>query len=150
MKRMMFVLALALGLTTGASAQQGADPRRMLDMPPAEREFLLNEMRGLFEKLDRITAALAEGDMKSAADVARAGLSIMGSGHKPGDPNPAKFAPPEFLMLGKAMHDAGADLARAAGALNSPPTLTDFKATLGALSLLTSRCVGCHAVYKVR
>ena len=150
MRRPILALMFALRLAGAASAQTAADPRRFVDMPQAEREFLLKEMRGLFEKLDKLTAALAEGDMKGAAAIARAGLSIMGADHKPTDPNPARYAPPEFLMMGKAMHDAGADLARAAGASASPPSPTDYKATLGALSLLTSRCVGCHGTFRIR
>ena len=149
--RLLFAsLAVASALVVPALAQTPPDPRTKIELPPEVRDFLLYEMRGHLEQLDKIMALVAAGDLKAAGDFARTGVAVMGGGHKPGDPNPAQHVPPEFRMLGRAMHEAGAEFVKVAAAASTPPTAADYKAVVGALSNLTSRCAGCHGAFRVR
>lgn len=142
--------ALVLALLSPAAAQTPVDPRTRIEMPAQVRDFLLYEMRGHLEQLDKIMALVAAGDFKAASDFARTGLAVMGGGHKPGDPNPGQHVPAEFRMLGRAMHEAGEAFAQAAAAAATPPTAADYKAVVGALSTLTARCAGCHGAFRLR
>lgn len=125
------------------------DPRAELAIPPHVREFLRYEMRGHLEQLNTLTARIAEGDFKGAADFARSGLAVMGN-HPPGAPAPGAFMPPEFRAMGQAMHMAAAEVARTASAVADPPTARDWKAVTETLANLTAACAGCHGSFRLK
>jgi cytochrome c556 len=70
--------------------------------------------------------------------------------HPPGAPSPGAFMPPEFRMMGRTMHEAADEVAKAASAVSNPPTAQDWKAVMGAVSALTAACAGCHGSFRLK
>ena len=73
---LVVLLLLALGAMTWffvfrGSSVRGEDGRTVVLLSPSDRAFFLAEMRGWLESVQGITEALAEGDMKRAAEEAR-------------------------------------------------------------------------------
>ncbi len=149
MKKLCGVLVLLLLLALGAMAWflvirgntvQGEDGRTVVLLSASDRAFLLAEMRAWLESVQGITEALARGDMKSAAEEARAAGKV--------DMNqiPASLLrdlPVELKRLGFDTHAAFRTLAREIGSGK------DAKDSLKMLSGLMLNCVGCHASYRV-
>lgn len=133
----------------GQAFQLPADPRTEIAVPPDVREFLRFEMRGHLEQLSVLMARLGEGDMKAAAEFARSGLGVMGN-HPPGAPNPQQFVPPEFRMMGQAMHKAATAVAEAATAADAQPSVANYQAVMGAAANLTAACAGCHGSFRLK
>lgn len=125
------------------------DPRVAVELPPHVKEFLRFEMRRHLEQLSTLTARIAEGNFAEAAAFARSGLAVMGN-HPSGAPAPGAFMPPEFRMLGRAMHDAAEAVAKAADAVSNPPTAQDWKSVMGSLGALTAACAGCHGSFRLQ
>ncbi len=159
----LFIGMLILSFTV--MAQEQSDVRQKIEMPADIQEKFLANMRGHFMTLDNILAAMAEGDLSKAADVAEIGLG-MGQGktkrqceddpkgmspmHKHGQGQKhgmmmgyGQFMPVEMKAMGKQMHQASNQFTVVARE-------GDPQKTLSALQQVTSACVGCHQVFKVR
>ncbi len=149
MKKLCVIIILALLLVIGAmgwffvvrgTTEQGADGRTVILLKPSDRDFLLAEMRGWLESVQGISAALAENDMKEAAQIARK------AGNADLDHVPASLLrsiPLEFKQLGLGTHEAFATLAK------SIEEGADAKQALKMLSGIMLNCTGCHAGYRV-
>ncbi len=136
---------LALGVMTWffvirGSTVQGEDGRTVVMLSPSDRAFFLSEMRGWLESVQGISEALAEGDMKRAAEEARAAGKVDMS-EIPG--SLLRSIPAEMKTLGLDTHAAFRTLAKEIeGGKNG-------KEALKMLSGLMLNCVGCHASYRV-
>ncbi len=117
-----------------------ADGRRAIVLPPASRDRVLSEMRGMLASVEGVLTGLAEKDMKGVAQAARAsGLAVAV------DMSPQLMAalPLEFKQLGMAVHKSFDELAAAAE--TGAPT-SEILSRLGAQ---LSSCVACHASYRL-
>jgi cytochrome c556 len=131
-------LTLAL-MATSAHAAETMDTRTPVALQPAERAFVLEEMRQYVTSLQAITDGLARGDADAVASAARR----MGRGAMSGaPPGMMRHIPKEFRMLGMSVHT---DFDRLADAADTGAAITD---TLSSLSATLSKCVACHAAYR--
>jgi hypothetical protein len=133
-------IALSVFISASALAQE-SDQRQTLNLTPPQRQFVLNEMRGLLGGTQSIIAALAKDDMTAVAEAARA----MGFDMKHKAENPMHdVLPKEFMMLGMSMHRDFDTLAADALAKKDP------KYTLKQLSDIMGKCNACHATYQIQ
>ncbi|HVI52604.1 MAG TPA: hypothetical protein VM661_15450 [Candidatus Sulfotelmatobacter sp.] len=130
----------AAALLIGGHNRTGDDGRTVIRLAPAERDFVLSEMRGMLMAVQDITAALAKGDNEGAAHAARAA-----GGDSVGGVPVSLMAklPMEFRQSGMAMHGSFDDFAAAATHGDNAVALT------GRLSGLMSGCVGCHQAFRI-
>lgn len=132
------------GLLGGGTVPLQPDGRKVLSLAPAERDFVLKEMRGLLATTQTILAAALANDLPRAAAAARtAGMSDVRN--IPNDirgPLMGKL-PVEFKRLGFSVHE-GFDLI----ALDAEK-LGDRQHTLQQLAELMGRCVACHGSYAI-
>ena len=122
------------------SGHTGTDGRTVIRLAPAERDFVLSEMRGMLVAIQDISGALAKGDSATAASAARsAGANSVG-----GVPvSLMTKLPLEFKQTGVAMHASFDEFSLAAAHGESTTALT------GRLSNLLGGCVGCHQSYRI-
>ncbi len=121
--------------STGASS----DNRTVILIEPAERSFVLAEMRGFLAGVQRLAEALANEDFARVATVARS----MGSGADAGEPTGLMGKLPlEFKTLGFSVH---ADFDRLAKNAAEKPVAKEL---LRQLSGTLQKCVACHASYQ--
>jgi cytochrome c556 len=123
------------GVTTPSS-----DGRTAILLAPAERDFVLGEMRRMLVSVQRISAALAENNGAGVASAARAAAS-----HEGAEPPTSLMAklPMEFKRTGMAMHGAFGELAEAAER-GEPVAKLQAK-----LADNLNACVGCHESYRI-
>ena len=143
------ITALLLWLVTAIGAgvifmrgvtAPSSDGRTAILLAPAERDFVLGEMRQMLISVQRMSAALAEGDNAKVAEAARAASNH--EGHEPPLTLMAKL-PMEFKQTGMAMHGGFAELAEAADKKAPVATLQ------GKLADQLNACVGCHESYRI-
>ena len=142
---LVVVLLLALGVMTWffvvrGSTVQGEDGRTVVLLSPSDRAFFLEEMRGWLESVQGIAEALAESDMKRAAEEAQAAGKV-DMNQIPG--SLLRSIPVEMKQLGLDTHAAFRTLAQEIEGGK------DARAALKMLSELMLNCVGCHASYRV-
>ncbi len=148
----MVTLLLVAGIAVGAyemvvvgDVEPGSDGRRMLRLTPAEREGMLNEMRGFLVAVQRILEAAERGDMAAVAAAARE----MGGAQGCGVEGPAARLrlmaklPLEFKRLGRDTHRRFDDLAREAEESGDP------RRVRRRLTELMGNCIACHAGYGI-
>jgi cytochrome c556 len=143
------VAALALWAITAIGAAvlfirgntaPATDGRTAILLMPAERDFVLAEMRGMLTATQEIAEAAATGNSAKAALAARAaGGNAAGAVPM----NLMAKLPMEFKQAGMAMHAGFDDLAAAAERGTSSPAL------VGRLAAQLSACVGCHQSYRI-
>ena len=146
MRRMVLAAAVTTGATLGATgAVEGQEPpeedaRQPIVLPEAARQTVLHEMRLMLEALNgvlRHAVAMDRGKMSEAALSGGTRIAV------DTDPAVAKRLPEEFIRLGASAHEDFDALAEAIQAGIGRDTLF---ARLGGL---TSKCVSCHASYRV-
>ncbi len=150
MKKPCTVIIIALLLIIGAmgwffvirgsGGPKGEDGRTVVLLTSSDRAFFLAEMRGWLESVQGIAQALAENDMKEAAEIARK-AGVVELDQIPG--SLLRSIPLEMKQLGFGTHDAFAALAK------SIEEGADAKRALKMLSELMLNCTGCHAGYRV-
>ena len=150
MKRLSLLFTVLLGFKlTAAFAQEPAhhdpspshDGRAVLELNPAERAMILEEMRMFLDGVQKMTGALGRQDLPAAAGAARAlGQKMV---HEVPPALRAKL-PLEFRQLGFSVHR---DFDRIA---LDADTLKDVSYTLDQLSTTLQKCVSCHATYQIR
>jgi len=116
------------------------DRRTAIIMEPAERAFVLEEMRALLDAIRAMTDAVARDDMKKVAVAARA-VGLAAAQHVPAAV--AAKLPLEFKTMGRGVHAEFDRIALDAEALG------DGKHTLTQMGELLGRCVACHAIYQI-
>ena len=122
-----------------------ADSRVAVAFPAPLRAHTLENMRDHLLTLQRIQDALARDAYDDAAQLAesRLGLSSL-EAH--GAHEVARYMPRGMQDIGMGMHKAASRFALEA---TSAGATGDVRKALGALAEVTSRCVACHAAYKL-
>jgi cytochrome c556 len=117
--------------------------RTAIKMPPEMRAEFLEHMSHHMTALNDVIAAVATGDFKHAARVARDELEV-GGGKGFG-----RYLPVEFREMGLAMHRAASEFAAAAEAAPVPPSPEAWKVVTSNLGGISARCQACHATFRV-
>lgn len=130
--RLVLVLVL-VGAWGGAA--RADDDREAIFVTAEQRDLVLADMRDFLIAVQDIVLALADGDLATVADVARA----MGPGKGHGMSMAANL-PAEFRQMGRGTHLAFVELAQAAD-MGPEGVMAD-------LGTLMSNCTGCHVTYK--
>jgi len=116
------------------------DGRTALVVKPADKNYILAEMRSFLERVQEITAAIGENDMETVSSVAaKAGEFSLADV----PPSIIAIMPIEFKSLGMDTHALFRDLSEAAK--NNP----DPQAVATSLSDLMLNCTACHAGYRL-
>ena len=147
---------LAAGGLAGWGVAQD-DARQAIQVPEARRAMMLAQMRGFLQSVNGVLNGAMAGDTAlMRASAAAAGMAAMHQGRMSGmGPGPhagmgqgmgpmmGGGMPPAFMQLGHATHNGfdelAAAIARGAGR----------DSALTRLGELTSKCVSCHAAYKL-
>jgi hypothetical protein len=143
-------LAVLLSLAAGcAEPQRRADAlydRTGVLLEPAERDYLLAEMRHFVQAVRGIIEGIGESDMKAVAAAARAAGTQVHHAQIAGPGSAAASAvrklPPKFRALGLATHGGFDEIA-----LHAEQT-GDRDQVLALLADNLRRCVACHAAYR--
>jgi cytochrome c556 len=134
-------LAVVAGAVPAAAAE--GDARTPVRLPAEMRADFLAEMRQHMDSLDDVIAAVAAGNFKDAAKVAREHL-VPGSGKGFG-----RHLPIEFREIGLGMHRAAAEFAEVAEAAGAPPADADWRRVMAALKEISGHCRACHDAFRV-
>ena len=122
------------------------DSRVAVEMPAMMRAHMLANMRDHLLSMQQIQSRLAAGEYDAAADIAEQRLG-MSSLQSHGASHMAGFMPQGMQETGTAMHHAASRFA----VISQEASVTrDLPRALGALSEITSRCVACHAAYRLK
>ncbi|MGH8735365.1 MAG: hypothetical protein ACREVB_16900 [Burkholderiales bacterium] len=147
--RVTLVLLLALAAAGCFAPPRAAEPlygREAVALEPAERDFVLAEMRQFVQAIRGIIEGVADNDMKAVAAAARAvGVQVQRSQISvPGSAaaGVARKVPAGFRTLGLATHTAFDEMALHAEQSGARDQL------LAALADNLRRCVACHAAYR--
>jgi len=151
--RAILVLLLALAAGGCVAPPRSADPlydprygREGVTLEPAERDFVLAEMRHFVRAIRGILEGIADNDMKNVAAAARAaGLEVHRAQIASPDGTAASMArkvPPRYRALILATHEAFDEMALHAQQPDGRDRL------LTALAENLNRCVACHAAYR--
>jgi hypothetical protein len=120
--------------------EASSDGRTAIVVTPAERDLVLEEMRGLLEAVQTVIVANNAGDLNA---VAVAGRKV---GRANMDPRSAEFAarlPMGFRQLGMDTHLRFDKLALDAEQFESTEHVSQQ------LGELTGNCVACHRAYRL-
>ncbi len=146
------IFILALGVLAGAGAreassreqqtlqQQGPDTRQVIALPAAQRDALLNEMRGLLTAMQSIMDAASRMDVPRIRSIAQSAGTAAIAGHDSAFQNqlPEGFRKQEAET--RAQFDALAEAVRG---------FTARDTTLAYLSRISQGCVSCHGKYRL-
>ncbi len=139
---LLFVTVLGMGYVflLRGNVTASNDDRTAVVLTPGERDMILGEMRDFLEAVQTITGALAEDDMATVIETARAhGMAATG-----GVPTTLMGKLPlELKTLGFDTHKLFDGLADTAQKTKDP------KAVLSGLGDLMLNCTACHASYKI-
>ena len=122
-----------------------ADGRTTVLLAPAERAFILTEMRQLLQAVHGIVTGMSDPDQtqgraQAAAAARSAGMEMAADG------NPALMLklPLPMKQLGMSVHR---DFDELADTINKEATSQDI---LQRLSNITTRCLACHETYQLK
>lgn len=119
----------------------GTDGRIAIILQPAERDFVMTEMRGLLAATQEILEGATQNDVPRIVKAARA-AGMAGAA----DVNPALMVklPVEFKKLAMGMHGDMDEIAKAGESGKPAPEL------LKMTSNVLTKCVACHAAWQIR
>ncbi len=147
--RTLALIAIALWIVTIAAGAvlffrgyttPSADGRVAVQLNPAERQFVLTQMRGMLANVQGIVSGLAGNDPGMVAEAAR------GSGRSAMNTSPALMAklPMAFRQLARGLHFGFDTLAdEAEGGASGEVLLQRMSAQL-------ATCVACHAAFSIQ
>jgi cytochrome c556 len=123
------------------STEKSTDNRTAVLLSPIESDLILGEMRTMLAAVSGVLNGLGEGDMKKASAAARSAGMAMAV-----DTTPVLMAklPLEFKNLGMSVHG---DFDLLASDIDTGLTQQQVVQRLGAT---TTKCVACHAAYRLR
>jgi|JFJP01.1.fsa_nt_gi hypothetical protein len=142
MKNRFSALLLALGLaitTSGASAEQPADPRHDLGFTAQERAVFLADMRNMLASIQGVLLGIGENDRAVIAAAARE------SGNRMARATPASIRakiPQSFKDIGGPTHLAFEELALRA-------ETDEMDALARQTAAVMQKCAACHAMFRV-
>ena len=117
-----------------------SDGRTAILLPPTERDLVLGEMRAFLEAVQKISAALPEGDLAAAASAAR---KVGGAAQQGVPASLVAHLPLAFKRLGFDTHRRFDQLAMNAEQFGDPAQ------TQRELATLMNNCIACHAAYRI-
>ncbi|MCP4488937.1 MAG: hypothetical protein GY820_16745 [Gammaproteobacteria bacterium] len=143
----LVILTLSAVIAGGAykfliqgSVLESTDGRLAIQLSPAERDLIFQEMRTFLASIQQITQGISENNMQLVADSAR----IVGKAAQAAVPSTLMGKlPVEFKRLGFDTHTQFDQLALDADDLG------DGGHSLSQLSTLQQNCVACHAAYRI-
>lgn len=135
----LLIATLAYKLIVPGRTDGTIDGRTVVLLEPAERIFVLGEMRGLLAGVQQISEALANDDVARVAKIARS-LGLQADTGAP--PGLMSKLPLEFKKLGLSVHTDFDAIANNAGAGTAPKEL------LRQMSGLMQKCIACHNAYQ--
>ncbi len=119
---------------------QEKDGRTAIEMTEGNKEFVLAEMRGFLESVQKINQGILENDANLISEAGKkSGGSVIAHAPK----GLMKTLPSGFKELGFSTHDLFDILA------NTTPTNFDKTTTQNQLNQLLNNCVACHKTYKI-
>ena len=151
-KLSLFWLGLAISAAAAASAAgtakqeskhgSGKDSRQQVDLPAPMKEHMMANMRDHLVVINEIQAALAAKNFDKVEELAenrlgQSSFQVHGANHL------GRYMP-------EGMRRAGTDMHRAASQLALTAKEGDLQTTIAGLAEVTSRCVACHATYRVK
>jgi len=141
--------ALPLFLFAFGPAKATEDSRQLVELPPMMQEHMLANMRDHLVALNEIFAALAEGNINQATEIAetRLGMSSMelhGAAHL------GKFMPKEMGAIGTELHRTASRFVIAAQNAELNPGKDAQREIYKALEEITDNCNACHQGYRIR
>ena len=137
---LILLIAMSYKFIIVGSVTPSDDGRQLLLLEPAERNFVLAEMRTFLSSVQAITAGVSEENMTQIAEAARM-VGAQAQKTMPG--TLAGKLPLEFKQLGFDTHSKFDELALHAEQLGDP------QHSLQQLTTLLSNCVACHSIYKI-
>ncbi len=132
-----------VAMSTQPAAPQDGDSRVALPLAPAERAYVLGQMRLFVESIHAVADDLADGRRAQAAEAAAARGIKRNADDPEFPPTLGAKLPAEWKQLGRAMR-GGFDLLAQEIAGGEGP-----QRTLGRLGDITKNCVACHASYRI-
>lgn len=137
----LVIAAMAWKFIVVGSTGGAVDGRVVILIEPAERAFVLKEMRDFLAGVQKLAVALSDEDVAQAAKLARA----MGMESEPKSPETAALMgklPLEFKTMGFSVH---ADFDRIAKDAEAKAAPRDLLRQVGATM---QKCVACHERYQ--
>jgi cytochrome c556 len=136
------ITAVTLGVAPRLVKAQGGDPsvdvRQRVEIPQAQRNEILAEMRGMLESLRGILFGLARGDLAAVREAAETS-SVEASAN----PELDRRLPKVFLQFRFQTHEGFNSLAAEARTGSTQAVL------LTRVAAITNNCVGCHRAFRV-
>ena len=141
---LLLMAMLALPLTMA----RAEETRQLVQMPPMMRAHMLATMRSHLQTLNAILAALAEGRLEAAGDIAErrlgmSSLSLHGAEHM------APYMPPGMRTIGTRMHRSASRFAIVLQRAQFLPAEEGALEIFQALQAITENCVACHDAYRL-
>lgn len=142
MQTLKTLLVLAILLPIPGLSADHTDPREIVPLPEMMQRHMMSNMRDHLLTINEILAAMAQGELETAADIAesRLGMSSLQS-------HGAHHMAP---MMPEGMQQAGTRLHRSASRFALKAQEGDPLAAYAALGEVTAACVACHAGYRIR
>lgn len=119
--------------------QMNAADRELISVSPAERKFVLKEMRMMLESLQGIMMALEVNDDEALAEAAGSSGNVMLAALPP---SLMSKAPKNFRVMAKTAHQGFARIEAAAKAHEGQDK------TISLLGELLGECTACHDTYR--
>jgi hypothetical protein len=136
---LLAVIGLVYVFMISGEVIEGEDQRQAIVLAPAERAFVLTEMRSFLTTVQGVTDAISRQDMETVAGLAKAS----GTAATAGTPvTLMKKLPLPFKQIGLSVHRDFDQLALDAEQLGDPAH------SLRQLADITAKCVACHASYQ--
>jgi len=139
----------ALLLVSLNLAKAAEDNRELVEMPPMMQENMLANMRSHLVALNEIFAALAEGNIDQATEVAEAKLG-MSSMELHGSAHIAPYMPKEMAAIGAQLHSTASRFVIVAQDAELNPSKEAQREIYKALAEMTVQCNACHQGYRLR
>jgi hypothetical protein len=127
-------------------AHAAEDGRVTVKMPDMMKDHMRANMRDHLRAITEIQAPLAQGKYDAAADIAERRLG-MASLKAHVASHMAAFMPEEMRAIGTAMHRAASRFAIAA---QDAGVNRDLRRALATLVEVATKCVACHADYRLQ
>lgn len=137
---LLVIAALAYKFLIAGDILRTEDRRVVVRLEPAERAFVLEEMRGLLGAVQAITEAVVRDDARGVVAAARP-VGMAAAQGVPG--SLAGKLPLDFKRFGRSVHEDFDRIALDAEAMG------DTKHSLAQLGETIKKCVACHAEYQL-
>jgi hypothetical protein len=140
------LMAAAAGAGGGLAQEAGPgdrDNREAVVVTPAERNYILNQMRLFVVSVQTIAAGLGADDRAQASEAAAARGLLRNANDPDFPPTLGAKLPSQWKQLGGSMRKGFDALAATINASGAP------QKSLEQLGIVMTNCVACHATYRV-